>query len=73
MLSNKDIIPGLHENLFIMLRELQNGFHVTSEVETLILKTNSTEIYFHKKMEKHGGKGFLLNTKLYKSANDVAL
>ena len=73
MLSNKDVIPGLHENLFIVLQELQNGFYMTSEGETLILKTNSTEIYFHEKMEKHGGNGFLLNTKLYKGANDVAL
>ena len=37
-LSNTDIIPRLHANIFILTQELHNCFPLTSEGETLILK-----------------------------------
>ena len=40
-----------------------------AEGETLLLKQNSTKIRFHEKMAKHGGKGFILTTRFYKSSN----
>ena len=64
------IITGLHENLF---REHYNFSHVTSEVDTLILKKNPTNIVFHDKMENHDGKGYILTTNLYKGAKYAAL
>ena len=54
------------------MRALQKGFQVTSEGEALILKKNSTEITFDKKMANNGGEGFLLTTKFYKSATNAA-
>ena len=48
-------------------------FHVTSEVDTLILKKNSTDIRFHKKIANQDGKGYLFTTNFYKGANDDAL
>ena len=46
---------------------------MTSEVDTLILKRKPTNICFHKKMENHDGKGYLLTTNFYRGANDAAL
>ena len=46
---------------------------MTSESKTLILKENSTNICFDKKKVRNYGKGFLLNTKFYNSANDAYL
>ena len=62
-LSKFSIIPGLHENIF---KEHCNFFHVTSEVDILIHKKNSTDIRFHKKMSNHDDKGYLLTTNFYK-------
>ena len=39
-LSDIPIILGPHANLFRLIRALQKGLEVTSEVETLILKKN---------------------------------
>ena len=57
-LKNTAAIPGLHANLFIMTKELQKYFQLTSEGETLILKKNSTEIRFGKKMANKPTKYF---------------
>ena len=46
---------------------------MTSEVETLILKKNSTEILFDKKMVNKYRKWFLLTTEFYNISNDAAL
>ena len=73
MLSNTYVIPGLHKNPFIVIQALQKGFQVTSEVDTLILKKKSTKICFDDKMWNNGGRGFLLATNFYKSANNTAL
>ena len=72
MLTKMSPIPGLHANLFRVTRALQQGFQLTSEGETLILK-GKTEICFDKKMENKSGEVFLLNTKFYKSADNAAL
>ena len=73
-LSNTDIIPGLHANIFSLTQALQKGFQVTSEGNTLILKKNSTNICFGEKMANNSGKGFILTTKFYKiMINDVIL
>ena len=45
-LTNTTVIPGLHANLFSMMRALKKCFQLTSKVETLILKKNSTKIRF---------------------------
>ena len=55
-----------------MTQELKRVFQVTSEGESLILKTNSTEICFDNKLANSGGKGFLLTTKLCKNPNYAA-
>ena len=68
-----DVITVLHANLSRLTCELKKGFQVTSEGETLILKKNTADIHFDKKMENKAGKKFLLTTKFYKSANDAAL
>ena len=44
-----------------------------SEGETLILREKSTKIRLDEKMTNKAGKGFLLTTKFYKSANDATL
>ena len=67
------IIPGLHSNILSKARSLQKCFEVTSKGETLILKKKSTKICFDKKIANNGGKGFLLTTKFYKSANYAAI
>ena len=41
-----------------------------SEFDTVILNRNSTRIGFDEKMANNGGKGFLLTTNFYKSANN---
>ena len=69
MLSNTDVIPGLHANLFSMTLAQQKGYQATSEGEYLILKKISTKIRFDEKMANKSSKGFLLTTKFYKSAN----
>ena len=51
-LTNMDVIPGLHANLFSVTRSLQKGFQVTAECETLILNKIPTEIRFDKKWRK---------------------
>ena len=56
-----------------IFREHYNFFHVTSEVDTLILKKNSTNICFHGKMANHDGKGYILTTNLYKGTKYAAL
>ena len=55
MISNMDVITGLHSNIFIIKWALQRGFQVTSEGDTLILKKRSTSIGFGKKMRNNGG------------------
>ena len=45
MLTNTAIIPGLHANLFSVIRALQKGFQVMSEGNTPTLKETSTEIF----------------------------
>ena len=72
-LTNAYVIPGIHKNIFSMDRALQKGFQVTSQGDTLILKKNSTDIHFDKKMAKRSGKGFLPTTNFYKSANNAAI
>ena len=72
-LSNTAMISGLYKIIFSMTQTLQKGFQVMSEGETLIFKKNSTVIRFYEKMLNKSGKGFLLNTKFYKSATNVAL
>ena len=72
-LSDMSIILGRHANLFIITQSLQKGFQVVSEGEALILKKNSTEIRFDKKIVNNGGEGFILTTKFYNSPNDAAL
>ena len=67
-----DVISGLHENLFIMMRALQNGFKVTSEGETLILSENCVDVCFKKEMTNHNRKRIIFSTNLYKSANYTA-
>ena len=37
MLSNADIVSGLHVNLFRVMQILQKGFHIMSESKALIL------------------------------------
>ena len=73
LLSDMDVISGLHENLLIIMRSLQDGFQVTSEVEALIHKGNYVYISFEKKMANHNIKGFVFSTKLYKAAKYKAL
>ena len=46
---------------------------MTKEGESLILKKSSTEIRFDNKIANKYGKGLILTTKFYKSANDAAL
>ena len=46
---------------------------MTSEGETLILKTKSTKIRFDEKIANNGGKGLILATKFYKNPNDATL
>ena len=65
-LSHTYIIPGIHENILSVTRALQKGFQLTSEDVTLILKKNSTNIRFDKKMVDNDDKGFLLTTRFYK-------
>ena len=43
-----------------------NCFYVTSEVDALILKKNSTNICFQDKIENHERKGYPLTTNLYR-------
>ena len=56
-----------------MTQAPQKGFQLTPEDKTLILKKNSTEIRFDKKMTDEAGEGFKLTTKFYKSANEAPL
>ena len=63
MLINIDSISVLYANLFSVTQELQKGFQVTSEGEIQILRKNSTEVCFDKKMANKVGEGFLLTTK----------
>ena len=72
-LSDTALLPGLLNILFSMTRELQKLFQVTSEGETLILKKNSTEIRFNKKMVKNDGEGFILTINFYKSPINAVL
>ena len=72
-ISDTAVIPGLHSTLFSVTRALQKGIKVTSEGESLILKKNPTDICVDKKMEKHGGKGFLLAIKFNRNTNNAAL
>ena len=46
---------------------------MTSKGNSLILKTDSTKIRFDQKMANKSGKGFLLNTKFHKNANDTSI
>ena len=73
MLSNMDVILGLQENLLRMTRELQNGFQVMSEGETLIRNKNSTKICFDKKMANNSGEVFLLTIKFYNREKNAAI
>ena len=68
-LTNTDVIPDRHSNLFILTQELQKGFQVMSEGDILIPKINLTDICFEKTMPKKYGKGFLPTTKIYKREN----
>ena len=54
-LSATSVIKGLHAHLFSMTEPLQQGFQVTPEGEDLILKKNSTDSRFDKKMGNNGG------------------
>ena len=54
-----------------MLQELQKGFWVTSEGDTLILKRNLTKIRFDEKIANNGSKGLILATKFYMNPNDA--
>ena len=72
-LTNTVVVPGLHKYLFNVTQALQKGFKLTSEGETLILKKNSTEILFDKKIVNKSGKEFILTTKFHKSTNDTTL
>ena len=56
-----------------MTQALQNGFQLTSEGKTLILKKKPTKICFDKKMAKKSGIGYLLTTEFCKSANDASI
>ena len=49
-----------------MTQALQNGFQLTSEGKTLILKKKPTKICFDEKMANKFGKLFLLATNIYK-------
>ena len=62
-LSDMDIIPGLHANIFSLKPELQRGFHVTSEGEPLILKKFFTDICFSDKMANISGENFIVTAK----------
>ena len=73
MLTNTNVIPGLHANLFSMTRLLQKGFKVTPLGKTLILRKHFTDIRFDKKMASKAGEGFLLTTNFYNSANYASL
>ena len=59
--------------IYSVLRVHKKGFQVKSESETLILKKIFTEIRFDKKMANKSGKGFILTTRFYKSANDATV
>ena len=72
-LSNNSLTPGLHANLFQTEQALQEGFQITQEGEKLILKKNSIEIIFGKKMANKAGEGFILTAKFYKSTNYAAI
>ena len=66
-------IIDVHPNIFSVTRELQKGYQVTSEGDTLILKKNPTEVRFDGKMTNKYGKGFLPTTNLYKIANEASI
>ena len=51
MLSNIALIPGLHANLFSVIREVQKVCQVMSEGEALILKNNSTKTKLTRKWQ----------------------
>ena len=72
VLTNLAVIPGLHANIFSVTCA-QKRFQVKSESETLILKKFFTEIRFDKKMANKYGKGFILTTRFYKSANNATV
>ena len=72
-LTNTSVTTGLHANLSSVTRALQKGFQVKSEGDTLILKKNTTKIRFDNKMANKYGKGFVLTTRFYNSANNAAL
>ena len=71
MLSNMSVIPGLHKNIFSLMRALQKCFQVKLEGKTLIIKVNYTDICFDEKMENNSVKGFIFTTKFYKSAKNA--
>ena len=73
ILTNMDVIPGLHVNLFSVTQALQKGFKLTSEGETLILNKNQQKNGFDKQMGSKSGEEFLLTTNVYKNANKTAL
>ena len=72
-LPDISVIIGPQKNIFSVRRAPQKGFQVTSEEKALILEKISTGTCFYEKMVNHSGKGCILNTKLYTSANDDAL
>ena len=64
MLSDKDVIPGLHENLFRVVQALQKNFQLKSECKDLILKKNRPKFILTKKMVNIDNKDFLLTTNI---------
>ena len=48
-LSNMDVIPGLHENIFNVTQSLKKGLRVMSEGKTLIRKKNQPEFALKRK------------------------
>ena len=72
-LSNMDLKPGLHDNLFIVMQELHRCFQVAPEGETLILRKRTNKIQFEEKNSNNSGKGFLLTTKYYNIAKNDAI
>ena len=62
-LTNMDIIPGLHANIFSVTQAPQKGFQLISEGDTLTLKEKPSDICFDKKMANKAGEGFLPTTK----------
>ena len=49
ILSDTALIPGLHKNLFSVVRALQTGIQVTPKVKGIILKKQLTKIRFPRK------------------------